>query len=432
MKKPPAFHVISLGCPKNQIDSERFLAAAVESGYRIVDTPEEAGVILINTCGFIADAKQEGIETILDTLQVPGRRVLVSGCLVQRYANDLTAEIPEVDAWIPLKDVNALRRVLRSYHPDSPEGERAPRVLLNPKHYAYLRIGDGCNNRCAYCAIPDIRGPLHSDPADELVAEAEWLADQGVRELIVTAQDITRWGEDLPGKPSLSRLLERLHDIHGLDWIRLLYLHPAGITAELLDTIAGLPKVLRYFDIPLQHADDRVLSAMRRRIDGVTTRRILDDIRTRFPGCVLRTSLITGFPGEDRAAFNTLLRFVEEMRFERLGVFAYSPEEGTPAFDFPNRPTPRTASRRRDEIMTLQSEISASWLETLVGSDIPVIVDEQGTEFPFEGRAWFDAPEIDGTVFIQTQDVNVGEITTLNVTEAWEYDLVANRPRKDR
>lgn len=422
----PKVHAISLGCPKNLVDSERFLSAAQNAGWGVADTAEAADVILINTCGFIGDARSEAVDTILENLewQASGKRIYVTGCMVQRYARELQKEMPEVDGYIPLKDFARFEQLLRTIHPDQPVGERQPRVLLTPKHYGYLRIGDGCNNRCSYCAIPNIRGPLQSDAPDKLLAEAHWLAEQGVRELIVTAQDITRWGEDLPGKTDLPHLLEQLHAIDGFEWIRLLYLHPAGITDRLLDTIAALPKVLHYFDIPLQHISDSILRDMRRRIDGKTTRELLDKIRNRFPGCVLRTSLITGFPGEGRKEFNELRRFVEETKIERLGVFAYSPEEGTPAAEMPGRVTDTTAQKRRDELMSLQSGISEEWLQGYIGKEIPVIIDEPGAEMPFEGRAWFDAPEIDGTVFIASGKTRPGAIATAHIVDAWEYDLV--------
>jgi ribosomal protein S12 methylthiotransferase len=418
-------HLVSLGCPKNQVDSERFLATALGLGFRNTPEPGSADAILINTCGFIADARKESIDAILEAVadRTPGQRIYVTGCLVQRYADELAREIPEVDGWIPLKDFDRLRDILGGDAAHAPVGA-TPRALLNPGHFAYLRISDGCNNRCAYCVIPDIRGPLRSDPFEKLLDEARFLAGIGVRELIVTAQDITRWGEDLEGRPVLPRLLNALHEIPGFEWIRLLYLHPAGIDDSLLDALDDLPKVLHYFDIPLQHIDDRILNAMRRRINAHDTRMLLDRIRTKFPGCVLRTSLITGFPGEDRRAFNELLRFVGETRFERLGVFAYSPEEGSSAYEMPNRPAERTALRRRDEIMALQAEISANWLNSLVGTRLPVIVDETGREFPLEGRAWFDSPEIDGNAFIRSDASTVGDIAEMEVIESWEYDIV--------
>ncbi|MBN1949182.1 MAG: 30S ribosomal protein S12 methylthiotransferase RimO [Candidatus Cloacimonetes bacterium] len=421
--KEKSYFLLSLGCPKNLVDSEGIAFLAEQAGLRQVSEPAAADMVIINTCGFIRDAKEESIDAIMEAVDLKNQSVIskliVTGCLVKRYHTELSREIPEIDEIIDLKDFNRFQSIFAL-------PACSGRKLLTPSHYAYLRISDGCNNHCSYCAIPAIRGNLRSLPLDELITEARQLAAGGVKELILTAQDITRYGEDLYGKSKLPELLRALQEIPELAWIRTMYLHPASISDELLDAIAGLDKVCHYLDIPIQHINDTILASMNRRTSRQKITELLQRIRSRMTDAAIRTTLIVGYPGETRQNFLELKDFIREQRFLRLGVFAYSPEEGTPAFTFTPLPSPRTAQRRRDEILQLQQEISSELLNSLHGSRIKVIIDQMSEyeEFRLEGRAYFDAPEIDGTVFISSGTAQPGEVVTVEITDSWEYDLI--------
>ncbi len=414
------YYLLSLGCPKNLVDSERMAALAQRGGWRATTDPAAADLLLVNTCGFIREAKEESIDAILELAEhkKQGAQLVATGCLVQRYFDEI--ELPEADHLVRLKDFSTLAALFGAEQAD------AGRVLLTPPHTAYLRISDGCDNRCAYCAIPIIRGPLVSEPMDALVREARGLAGRGVRELIITAQDTAQYGKDTHGRSLLPELLRQLHDIAGLHWLRLMYLHPAHVSEELLQTIAELPKVLHYLDIPIQHCNDAVLRGMGRPIDRAATERLLARIREVLPDVALRTTLLVGFPGETPEAFRELKAFVQAQRFERLGVFAYSPEDGTPAANMKGGVPPRTAQRRKDAIMAMQQEISQEWLESKVGQTVEVLVERVGAEqgIALEGRATFDAPDIDGTVFLTEGSAKPGDFVRVEITDAWEYDLV--------
>jgi len=425
MKAQKYYHLASLGCPKNLVDSEMIAAIAEAGGYRPIEDPQQAEIIVVNTCGFILDAKQESINTLLEMAEwrTGGacKKLVGTGCFVSRYWEEVASQLPEIDEWIGLQDFIAFRKLF-----GVSLQKTVNRKLLTPKHYAYLRISDGCNNHCSYCVIPSIRGNLKSEPKEVLIAEARRLAAEGVKELIITAQDITQYGIDRNERAALSDLLRELHAIEEIKWIRLLYMHPANWTDELIDTIASLPKVCHYFDIPLQHISDPILQSMNRHINKADTVALLDKIRDKMPDVVLRTTFIVGYPQEGRTEFNELKQFVKEQQFGKLGVFTYSLEEGTIAADLPHLPASQTAERRKDALMTLQQEISESFLMRYVGKKIAVIIDQVSTDagIKYEGRAWFDAPEIDGIVFITDGEAQIGDIVTVQITDSWEYDLI--------
>ncbi len=420
MKK---YAIISLGCSKNLVDSEVFANIVEQSGYSITDKLEEAEVIIINTCGFILDAKEESIDTILAAAEHKKtgkcRKLVVTGCLVKRYFQKIKETIPEIDNLIELKDFDKFAAIFGS----TPTSKRK---LLTLPHFAYLRVSDGCNNHCSYCAIPSIRGELKSVPIEELVTETESLVEKGVKELILTAQDTANYGVDIYGEPCLSQLLKELHKIENLDWIRILYLHPAHITTKIIDTIAHLPKICKYFEIPIQHINNEILQSMNRKVTKERIKEIITEIRTKIPKAIIRTTLIIGYPGESEDKYIELRDFIKEMKFERLGVFSYSREKDTPAFELAEQIPEKIAERRKEEIMTLQQTISEGFLARLIGKKIKVIIDRIGEEgeFPFEGRSYFDAPEIDGTVFIEEGETEIGKIVTVEITDSWEYDLV--------
>ncbi len=420
MKK---YSIISLGCSKNLVDSEVFASIIEQSGFSITDVLEEAEVIIINTCGFILDAKEESIEIILEAAEhkISGkcRKLVVTGCLVKRYFQSLKDTIPEIDELVDLKDFDKFAKIFQT-RPTS------DRKLLTLPHFAYLRISDGCNNLCSYCAIPSIRGELKSIPIEELITEAESLIEKGVKELIIIAQDTANYGVDIYKKQKLDVLLKELHKIRNLEWIRILYLHPAHITSKIIDTIGKLPKICKYFEIPIQHINNEILQSMNRKVTKERIKDIITEIRTKIPDAIIRTTLITGYPGESKEKYIELRDFVKEIKFERLGVFSYSPEEDTPAFDLTEHIPKKIAEKRNKEIMRLQQTISEDFLASLIGKKIKVIIDRigEGKEFSFEGRSYFDAPEIDGTVFIEKGKAEIGKIVTVEITDSWEYDLV--------
>ncbi len=435
--------IVSLGCPKNQVDADVFCRALLAAGHTTVASVDEADAIIINTCGFIQSAKEEAIEEILNACAVkearPDVKVLVTGCLSERYRHEVAAEIPEVDAVVGIGANAALPEILARVaaeegngHPLECYGEKSAlplgekRVIGTPRHYAWLKIAEGCSNACSYCAIPQIRGPLRSRSVDSCVAEAKWLAAEGVKELVLVAQDVTAFGEDRGGN-EIVPLLQELNKIEGLHWIRLLYAYPERITDALLDAMASCEKVLPYLDIPIQHIDDGILRSMRRRGDAACIRRALAKVRARLPGATLRTSLIVGYPGESEEQYEALYAFVKKARFDRLGCFAYSPEEGTTAAELPGQLPEEEKLRRVDGIMQLQARIMAEKQEALVGSRMEVICDG-----PDEEDGWYvcrtaaDAPEIDANVLVEAEaPLETGGFYTVLVTGAQVYDLYA-------
>ena len=432
--------MVSLGCPKNQMDAELMLAKLRDAGIKVVADAALADVVIVNTCGFIADAKRESIEQILEfaTLKAEGRirRIIVTGCMAERYREEVAKELPECDAVTGLGAngdiVETVRRVA--------EGERVvtfpdkscwsldgARLQTTPEFFAYLRVGDGCNNRCTYCAIPDIRGPLKSRTMEAIVDEARALVADGVRELILVAQDTTLYGTDLYGESRLPELLEELCKIEDLRWIRLLCCYPEHITDRLLAVIAQQPKVAKYMDIPIQHVSGRVLRAMHRQGDAATLRQLIAHIRETVPGIVLRTTVMTGFPGETEEDFEELCEFLEEARFERLGCFAYSAEEGTPAARMPQQVPEEEKQRRAEIVMEQQALIAAQYEETRVGETVEVLVEsyDRYAESWF-GRTEGDAPDIDGKVFFTAPrgTVHSGDFVRVHITDCMDFDLI--------
>ena len=434
MKK---LQTITLGCSKNKVDTEHILSH-LDDLYEIVPEGEDipVDVILLNTCGFIGDAKEESVQAVLDAVDRKNmglaEKVVVFGCLSQRYMNELPELIPEVDAWFGAREFDP---VIRELGAEPQESKRVQRYLTTPSHYAYLKISEGCDRRCSYCAIPFIRGAHKSVPMEKLVEEAANLADQGVKELIIIAQDTTYYGLDLYRRRALAELLQKLSEVEGIEWIRIHYSYPAAFPEDVLDQMANNPKVCRYMDIPLQHISDKVLDNMHRHVTGAWTRELISKMREKVPGVVLRTTMIVGHPGEGKRDFNELLRFAEEARFERLGAFKYSEEEGTyGAENFKDSISARVKQERLDALMTLQSEISLSFNQSRIGSEIDVIVDDY-TDGVFVCRSEFESPEVDGEILVKYDSSVlgpvdpyslVGEFIKVRVTGADEYDLIAD------
>ena len=433
MKK---LQTITLGCSKNKVDTEHILSQ-VGHIYEMVPEGEDipVDVILLNTCGFIGDAKEESVQAVLEAVAKKQRgdaeKVIVFGCLSQRYMNELPDLIPEVDAWFGAREFDPVIRALGA-EPDA--SKREDRYLTTPSHYAYLKISEGCDRRCSYCAIPFIRGAHKSVPIENLVEEARRLADKGVKELIIIAQDTTYYGLDLYRRRALADLLQRLSEVDGIEWIRIHYSYPAAFPEDVLDQMANNPKVCRYMDIPLQHISDKVLDNMHRHVDGAWTRELIGKMREKVPGVALRTTMIVGHPGEGKRDFNELLEFVQEARFERLGAFMYSEEEGTyGAENFKDSITKRTKQERLDALMKLQSEISLECNQARIGSETDVIVDDF-TDGVFVCRSEFESPEVDGEILVKYDsaligDVDpyslIGEFIRVRITGADEYDLIA-------
>ncbi|SEM00528.1 SSU ribosomal protein S12P methylthiotransferase [Syntrophus gentianae] len=441
-------HVVSLGCPKNLVDSEVMAALLVQAGCRIVSTPEEAEILLLNTCAFILPAREESIDEIfrLAELKKEGkcRYLIVAGCLSQRYGAELAAEIPEVDLFLGISEVPNIADHLRKLREGEPgvTADRSvvtpplflmdaghPRLLSAPTFSAYLKIADGCSNRCTYCSIPKIRGKGRSRPVDDLLREAEDLAERGVRELILIAQDTTAYGRDLPGKPTLALLLRKLAELDDLAWIRILYTYPTGLTDELFEVIAAHDRICSYLDVPIQHIDDDILKAMKRQGDGPLILRKLERARATLPDLALRTSLIVGFPGETTAKFNRLLDFVQETRFDHLGVFPFSPEEGTPAEKLPRQVSDRTKKARRNLLMEEQAVISHEINQTLIDSRQEVLIEglSQTLDYPLIGRCRRQAPDIDGITYVKSGDQPLppGTLVPCRIVAADDYDLFA-------
>ena len=425
---------ITLGCSKNKVDTEHILSQ-VEDLYEIVPEGEDipVDILLINTCGFIGDAKEESVQAVLEAVERKNAgevgKVIVFGCLSQRYMHELPDLIPEVDGWYGAREYDP---VIKALGAEPSEVKRVERYLTTPSHYAYLKISEGCDRRCSYCAIPFIRGGHKSVPMEKLVAEAESLAAKGVKELIIIAQDTTYYGLDLYRRRALAELLQKLSEVEGIEWIRIHYSYPAAFPEDVLDQMADNPKVCRYMDIPLQHISDKVLDNMHRNVTGQWTRDLISRMRERVPGVVLRTTMIVGHPGEGKKDFQELLSFAEEARFERLGAFKYSEEEGTyGAENFKDSISAKTKQERLDALMTLQSEISLAFNQSRVGFEIKVIVDDFN-DGVFVCRSEFESPEVDGEILVKydsSVEVDpyslIGEFITVKVVGADEYDLIA-------
>lgn len=442
--------VVSLGCPKNLVDSETMLGLIHEENYEITNDPSEAEIIIVNTCGFIESAKEESINTILQMAEYKKsgscKYIIVTGCLSQRYAEELFNELPEADAIAGVEVYDEIGSIIKRVM----NGERfimlerskpdviytsketfLPRILTTPSYTAYLKIAEGCDNCCSYCAIPKIRGPYHSKPMEQVLKEAKALADNGVKELIVVAQDTTRYGEDLPGgKLLLADLLKELNKIESLKWIRVMYCYPNNFTDELIETFASLDKVCKYVDLPLQHASNRLLASMNRYDTREEVETLLAKLRKRIPGIVIRTTFIVGFPGETDADFEELKEFVEQQRFENAGVFAYSQEEGTVAGAMPNQIPDEIKQERYHELMALQAQISEEIHKDTEGQTLEVLVEgieEDGSGLHY-GRSYREAPDIDGLVFIENPgDIKPGCFVKVNILQGFTYESVGER-----
>ena len=446
---------ISLGCSKNLIDTEVAIGLFKENHYKIVNKPEDADILVVNTCGFIESAKEEAINTILEMAEYKKQRckyLIAMGCLVQRYYDDLVKALPEVDLFIKIDEYNKLwekiedlikRDIVEKAKtktstkiseirplPMPTYDEFLNRVVTTGKNYAYLKIGEGCSNKCTYCAIPYIRGPFVSRKMEDILEEAEKLASEGIKEIIVIAQDTTKYGEDIYGKSRLAELLQEISKIDGIEWIRFLYSYPEGITDELIDTVANNPKIAKYFDIPIQHISNAVLKRMNRKTSKEKIEKLLEKIRNKIPNVTLRTSLIVGFPGETEEQFGELLEFVKKAKFDKLGTFMYSKEEGTPASRLPEQIHGNTKKARYNKIMKAQKQISLEKQENKIGKTYKVLVEDISFDGKyFVGRTMQDVPEEDGLVYIKNaqnykQEDILNHFIECQIEEVSEYDLI--------
>ncbi len=432
---------VSLGCDKNLVDTEVMLGHLNKNGFTFTDDEYEAEVIVVNSCCFIGDAKEESINTILQMAErktdAKCKALIVAGCLAERYREEIKAEIPEVDGLIGTASFENIVEVVNKALEGKEKGEAfepltklartdTGRVITTGGWYSYLKIAEGCDKHCTYCIIPKIRGNFRSVPMERLIAEATELADKGVKELILVAQETTLYGVDIYGKKMLPELLKELCKVSGIQWIRILYCYPEEITDELIEVIKIEPKICHYLDIPIQHADDAVLKRMGRRTNQADLRRIIGKLRDEIPDMALRTTLISGFPGETQEQHEELYRFVNEMEFDRLGVFAYSPEEDTAAARLPEQIDDEIKEERRDELMELQQEIAFEKAEDMIGREFEVLIEGKLPDAnAYTGRTYMDAPNVDGLVFVITdEDIMSGAFVKVKITKAQEYDLI--------
>lgn len=447
---------ISLGCNKNLVDTERTIALFQNHHYEIVSKPELADVIVINTCGFIESAKEEAINTILEMAEYKKQNckyLIAMGCLVERYKEELEKALPEVDLYIKYSSYDTLweqieellgkgkgdgslfqKEVQKEEKKEKKSGKKVEkrtvpfsRVITTGENYAYLKIADGCSNFCTYCAIPSIRGPLQSRKMESILEEAQKLALEGYKEIIVTAQDTTRYGLDIYGKPMLAELLKELDKIEELKWIRFLYSYPETITDELIEVVKQSKKICHYFDIPIQHISDSVLKRMNRKSNGESIRKLIQKLRKEIPDVMIRTTVMVGFPGETKEDFEELYQFLKEAKFDKLGAFAYSKEEGTPAARLPNQIHPSTKKSRYRKIMELQQQISKENLQEQIGKKHEVMIEEiTKNQKYYVARSYMDVPEIDGVIYIPaTEPLKIGQFVSCQITEVKDYDLIA-------
>lgn len=418
--------LISLGCAKNLVDSENILGLLLKNHYEIVNNKEEADILIINTCGFIEASKKESIDVILDNINKK-QKVVVTGCLVNRYVDDLKKSIPEVDLWIPIRDYPRFTQLLATLDKDITNYEGLNddyRLVSTGTYSAYLKIGEGCSNCCTYCAIPLIRGPYVSRPYEDIIKEAKKLASEGYKELIVLEQDTTRYGLDLKEKKTIVDLLKGLLEIKELSFIRLLYLYPDEITDELIDLIAKEKRLTPYFDIPIQHSEDKILKAMNRRGNKAYLSNLFKKIKTKIPNAVLRTTVMVGFPGETKQDFDNLLKFIEEVKFDHLGGFTYSKEEGTKSYDFPHQVRQATKQKRLDDLMALQQKISYDLNKRHIGEIMNGLVVGKENGY-YLLRSYWNAPDdVDGKIlFSSIEELNEGDIVNVKIKESYVYDL---------
>lgn len=440
------YAVVSLGCPKNLVDTEQMLGRLDADGYRMVDSVDGADFVVINTCGFIASARKESLEAIDEMLALKRdgriRGVVVTGCLAERSRESLLEQRPDIDALVGVfgrdEIVSVADRLFGGLEEQRTVFRPAPiraladnmRAAVTPRHFAYLKISEGCDRLCTFCAIPKMRGKHASKPIEQVVQEAKMLAQSGVREMVVVAQDTTYFGMDLYGEPRLRELLEQLDQVEGIDWIRLMYFYPMYIDDALLKTIAQAKRIVPYIDMPLQHASNTMLRRMARRVDRPAIERIVRQIRDTIPGVVLRTTMISGFPGETEAEHRELVDFIDQQRFEHLGVFTYSVEPGTPAEKLPNRVPAKVVKRRHNELMAMQQKIAFQWTQSRVGTTVDVLLDNELAEQPgvWIGRSAAEAPDIDGLIYVNRQpgdELSAGKFVPCEIVAADGYDLIA-------
>lgn len=432
--------MVSLGCSKNQVDGEIMLSLIQRDGYELCGDAEQCDVVIINTCAFIEDAKRESIENILEFCELKRqgviKAVVVTGCLAERYQQELVTEIPEADVILGIGRntdiVNAIDQALQGervveFAPKDELVMDAERVLTNAPYYAYIKLADGCDNRCTYCAIPNIRGRFRSRKMENILEEVRRFAAQGVTEMNLVAQDTTRYGEDIYGKLMLPELIREVCKVDGVHWVRILYCYPQRVTDELLEVMASEPKVVKYMDVPVQHASGRILKAMNRRDDYDYLKGLMQKIREKIPGVVLRTTFITGFPSETEEDFAEMTRLVKEVKFERLGCFTYSPEDGTPAYSMPDQIDEETKRRRADIVMSEQLAIAEEFAQSWIGRELEVVVEGLNEETGiYYGRSYMDAPDIDTRVYFDSPyEHETGEYVMVTVTGSQGYDLVA-------
>ncbi|WP_018133384.1 30S ribosomal protein S12 methylthiotransferase RimO [Effusibacillus pohliae] len=432
--------VVTLGCEKNLVDSEVMMGLVAQKGYQVVQNPLEADVIIVNTCGFIDAAKEESVETILSMAQLKDagscKALLVAGCMAQRYQDELITEIPEIDGIVGTGEYFRIGELIEA----AMHGEEKPQFVGNPVYLydeltprmttggasAYVKIAEGCDHSCTFCIIPKMRGKFRSRPIESIVAEARSLVSQGVKEIMLIAQDSTQYGLDVYGKRNLHGLLEALNEVEGLEWIRLHYAYPGFFTDEVIDAFARLPKVAKYIDMPLQHSEDHILKAMRRPGQQAQIRKLIAKIRDRVPDVAFRTSLIVGFPGESEQDFDNLCRFVREIGFDRIGVFTYSPEEGTPSADMDGQVPQEVKERRASMLMEVGREVAAKRNAERVGRVLKVLIESQDTNNPgiYIGRTEYDAKEIDGQVFVTgNREIRIGDMVNVRITHSYDFDL---------
>lgn len=424
---------VHLGCSKNLVDTEMAIGLFKENGYKIVNNEEEADVLVINTCGFIGPAKEEAINTILEMAEYKKKRckyLIVMGCLVERYKEELSKAIPEVDLWIKYSSYSTIweqiETILKSEKENKNNLDFLDRVITTGNNFAYLRIAEGCSNFCTYCAIPKIRGPFVSRKMEEVIEEAKKLANEGYEELIIIAQDTTKYGIDIYGESKLAELLKELCKIEKLKWIRFLYAYPETITDELIEVVKKEDKICKYFDIPIQHISNSVLKRMNRKSNGETIRTLIKRLRKEIPGVVIRTTVMVGFPGETKEDFEELYDFVKEARFERLGAFSFSKEEGTPAEKLKAQIHPMTKKSRYNKIMSLQQKIASETQQEMVGKELEVLIETKTFDGKYYvGRSYREVPDIDGLIYIEMVDKALeGKFVKCKITKASGYDLV--------
>lgn len=435
--------LISLGCPKNLVDSETILNIVNKNGYQILSDVDKSDVAIVNTCSFIKSAKEESIEVVFDLVRLKEegaiKSIIVAGCLPQRYQKELEKQIPEVDAWIGISDfahlphiierINSGHKVSKVGMPNRLYPLEENKIHLTPPHYAYIKIAEGCDNRCHYCIIPRIRGSYRSRPMEAIMKEIEQLSkSRELKEINLISQDTTNYGIDIYGGRSLAKLVEKICRLRKIPWLRILYTHPAHFDDELIELIRNEPSICKYIDLPLQHINDRILKMMGRKITKKDIISLLEKLRSQIPEIAIRTSFIVGFPGETEDEFKELYAFIKKTKFERLGLFTYSPEEGTKAFDFSNQIPEKLKEERFQQIMELQQEVAKEVNSKFLGKILDVLIDEESDNDKniYLGRTPYDGPEVDGLVYVTSKKAKPGDILKVKITDTYEYDLVGN------